>query len=469
MRPSLVALTRTTTFRLVAITAAAILLILMASLAGVYVTTIGRAQADADAAAKLEWESLESVYAERGIAALREEVAERSARQSDMLFALIDVSGQTLYQDFNPLPRVPGEDWVAVNGPITRSLENGRSSDSVGRGRAGRLIGGPVLVVVRDFGVVARIYRSLMDGLFFIGFFGFFGAITAGLFASQFAARRADRLSRTAQEVKSGDLGKRVPAAGRRSLPAGDEFDKLDSDINEMLDEIARLVEATRTAGDSIAHDLRSPLMRLKQSLEIAANAPAGSDQERASLTKASDEVDKLLDMFNAIISVMRIDSVAASSFKAMDVTQIMQDLAEFYEPVAEDRSITLRAAIAEGLTYRGVREVLTQALVNLLENAINYTQEGGKIELRAEMRPDGQLELAVLDNGPGVPEKDRERVLRRFVRLDNSRSTPGSGLGLSLVAAVARLHRGVLSLSDGLGDSARPGLRAAIILPETA
>ncbi|NWG55026.1 MAG: HAMP domain-containing histidine kinase [Hydrogenophilaceae bacterium] len=465
MRPSLGALAGTTTFRLVAITAAAVILILMAALAGVYVSTVGRAQADADAAAKLEWESLESVYAERGIAALRAEVVERSARQSDMLFALIDVSGETLYKDFEPIPRVPGEDWRPINGPIRRILENGRVVESVGRGRAGRLIGGPVLVVVRDFGVVARIYSSLMGGLFFIGFFGVFGAIAAGLFASQFAARRADLLSRTAQEVKSGDLAKRVPMS-RPTPPAGDEFDKLDRDINEMLDEIARLVEATRTAGDSIAHDLRSPLMRLRQSLEAAAQAAPGSPDASASLAKAVEESDKLLDMFNAIISVMRIDSFAASSFKTVDITALANDLAEFYAPVAEDRAIALRARIEAGLSYRGVPEVLTQALVNLLENAINYTQEGGEIELRAEMRPDGQLELAVLDNGPGVPEKDRDRVVQRFVRLDNSRSTPGSGLGLSLVAAVARLHRGVLSLGDGLGDSARPGLRAALILP---
>ncbi|MBI1187924.1 MAG: HAMP domain-containing protein [Alphaproteobacteria bacterium] len=467
MRPSLGALTRTTTFRLVAITAAAVILILMAALAGVYVSTIGQAQADADAAARLEWESLESVYAERGIAALRAEVAERSARQSDMLFALIDVSGETLYKDFDPVPRVPGEDWRAVNGPIQRLMENGRVVESVGRGRAGRLIGGPVLVVVRDFGVVARIYSSLMSGLFFIGFFGVFGAIAAGLFASQFAARRADLLSRTAQEVKSGDLAKRVPKS-RAALPAGDEFDKLDRDINEMLDEIARLVEATRTAGDSIAHDLRSPLMRLKQSLETAARAAPGSESAGAGLAKAVEEADKLLDMFNAIISVMRIESFAASSFKAIDVTALVRDLAEFYAPVAEDRAITLRAHIQDGLSYRGVPEVLTQAMVNLLENAINYTQEGGDIELRAELRPDGQLELAVLDNGPGIPEKDRERVVQRFVRLDDSRSTPGSGLGLSLVEAVVRLHRGVLSLSDGLGDTARPGLRAALIFPAT-
>lgn len=459
-------LVRTTTFRVVAYTAALILFLLIAVLTGVYVVTIGQAQREADAAAGREWRSLERVYAEGGIAELRTEVAERSARQTDMLYALVDVSGLPLYADFDPIPDMTGEETRTINEPFNRTLSNGRLVEGIGRGQIGRLLGGPVLVVMRDFGEANRVYRSLMDGLLIIGFLGFAGSIGAGLAASKMAAGRAQALVETAQQVKSGNLQKRVPSV-RPRRKAMDEFDELDEEINNMLDELARLIEATRTAGDSIAHDLRSPMTRLKMDLEAMAAAPPGSDPERAYLAKAIGEVDKLLEMFNAIQRLMRLETVAVSSFDTIDITAMMRDLAEMYEPVAEDAGLKFAAYIADGLHYRGVKESFIQALTNLIENAIKYTPQGGKIEIRAGLRPDGQLEVAVLDDGRGIPEADRERVVQRFVRLeDDARATEGSGLGLSLVAAVARLHRGVLSLGEGLGVAARPGLRAALILP---
>jgi signal transduction histidine kinase len=380
-----------------------------------------------------------------------------------MLYVLIDTSGQPLHHDIDlaQVPALVGEEPQHADLNFTRADQQGAGAEGQGRGRIGRLLGGPVLLVLSDLGGAARVYRRITDALFFVALLGVGAAIVVGLIASHIATRRVEVLSFTAREVREGDLTRRVPAR-----EGGDEFDDLARDINGMLDEIDRLMNATRTAGDSIAHDLRSPLTRLRHDLEAAIDAERGSDAERVALRKAVDEADKLLDMFHAVLKVSRIESVANWRFDWMDVSKIVSELVEFYEPVAEEAGLQLTNFVAPGLSMRGEPQLITQALANLIENAVKYTPGGGRVEIRAAFRADGRLEIAVLDNGPGVPKEDRDRVTQRFVRLESSRSTPGSGLGLSLVAAVARLHKGVLSLGDGLGAEACPGLRAALVLP---
>jgi signal transduction histidine kinase len=467
MRQGLESLIRTTTFRLAIVQAGVVLTFVVALLAYVYIATVGQLIRDADAAADTEYASLERAYVEGGISRLRQEVMERSTRPNDMLYALVDASGQTIYQDVPRIPELPSEESAEaehLNLEFPRPLPDGAIARGQGRARIGRLLGGPVLMVARDLGDTAVISGRITSVLWTVAVIGLVLAIVGGLIASRQAARRAEALSHTARDVMAGDLTRRAPEAG-----IGDEFDVLARDVNAMLDRLERLVNTTRTAGDSIAHDLRSPLTRLRQRLDEAMEANPVSDAERNALRKAIDEVDRLLDTFQAVLRVSRIESIANWRFDRMNVTGIVRELVEFYEPAAEEAGLELSTYVADGLGLRGEPQLITQALANLIENALKYTQRGGRVEIRAEMRADGKLELAVLDNGPGVPKADRDRVTERFVRLESARSTPGTGLGLSLVAAVARLHKGVLALGDGLGGAERPGLRAALVLPTSA
>jgi signal transduction histidine kinase len=274
----------------------------------------------------------------------------------------------------------------------------------------------------------------------------------------------AEGLSNTAREVMAGDLSRRAPVRG-----SGDEFDELAGSMNAMLDRLEQLMQTTRTAGDAIAHDLRSPLTRFRQKLEVALEKPADSTGDREALRNALDEADRLLDMFSAVLKLARVEAAGNWRFERVDVSEILRELVEFYEPAAEEQGRTLKGYIADGLNLNGEVGLFTQAVSNLIENALKYTPEGGHVEVRAVRRPDGRIEIDVLDDGPGVPPVERDRVLERFVRLETARTTPGVGLGLSLVAAVARLHHGGLHLRDGLGDGERKGLGAALVLPAMA
>jgi signal transduction histidine kinase len=262
----------------------------------------------------------------------------------------------------------------------------------------------------------------------------------------------------------AGDLSRRAPVRG-----AGDEFDTLAQSMNAMLDRLEHLMHTTRTAGDAIAHDLRSPLTRFRQKLEAALEAPPNSDADREALRKALDEADRLLDMFSAVLKLARVEAAGNWRFDRVDASEILRELIEFYEPVAEEQGLALHGEIQDGLAVRGEHGLFTQAVSNLIENALKYTPRGGHVEVRGARRADGRIEIDVLDDGPGVPPVERDRVLERFVRLETARSTPGVGLGLSLVAAVARLHQGGLHLRDGLADGERRGLGAALVLPALA
>ncbi|MGE0828035.1 MAG: ATP-binding protein [Hyphomonadaceae bacterium] len=465
MRQSLESLFRTTTVRLAVRQAAVVGVGVVALLAYVYISTVGQFLRDADAAAASEYQSLERAYAEGGVSRLRQEVIERSARQEDMLYVLIDASGQTLYQDLSPIPSLPGGQPVPIASGFTRIAPDGAETQVRARGQMGRLLGGPVLLVVRDLGDAAAISTRITSALITVAVLGAVFAIISGLLASRQAAQRAEALSHTAREVMEGDLTRRAPRGA-----GNDEFDALAQDINAMLDQLERLVHTTRTAGDSIAHDLRSPLTRLKQRLEAAQRSPPNSEGEREALKKAIEEADKLLETFASVLRVSRVESVANWRFEVVDISAIVRELVEFYEPAAEEAGVSFKVFATDGLSLKGEGQLITQALSNLIENALKYTPAGGRVEIRAEQRADGRIELAVIDDGPGVPHADRQRVTERFVRLEASRTTPGTGLGLALVSAVARLHRGVLFLGDGLGGAAdRPGLRAALVLPAAA
>ena len=225
-----------------------------------------------------------------------------------------------------------------------------------------------------------------------------------------------------------------------------------------------------RHAGDAIAHDLRSPLTRLRARLEAAyLDVEAGKGDPTQALAQALEDTDGVLKTFGAVLSIARLQAAGTAPDPVLfDPGELAAGIAELYEPLCEDKGLDFKSEVTANLQVRGNREFLAQALANILDNAVKYTPAAGAIMLRVRRRSSGEIEFSVTDTGPGVPEHDRDRVVERFVRLENSRSEPGAGLGLSLVAAVAEAHGGRLELAEGPGkvDEMGPGLRVALVLP---
>ncbi|MDZ4693483.1 sensor histidine kinase [Terricaulis sp.] len=463
MRPSL-ALLRTTTFRLALAQAGVVLMFVVALLVYVYFATIGQLVADSDVLADQEYAALERAYAEGGIRRLNQEVVERAARQGPLLYVLAEGNGLVVTGDFQQLPSLPGESVQRIDFGFESTDAEGAAQRGRARGKVGRLLNGPILLVARDLGDSEVMSGRITRVLWTVAILGVFLSIASGLIASWLASRRAEALASTARDVMAGDLKRRAPVRGE-----GDEFDALAEAMNAMLDRLERLMQVSRTAGDAIAHDLRSPLTRFRQKLEAALEAPADTANDREALRKALEEADSLLDMFAAVLKLARVESNPNWRFERIDASDILRELVDFYEPAAEEQGRTLRGEIAPDLFVNGETGLFTQAVSNLVENALKYTPEGGHIALTAARRSDGRIEIAVSDDGPGIAPADRDRVQERFVRLESARSSPGAGLGLSLVAAVARLHRGGLHLRDGLDNGEGKGLGAALVLPAAA
>jgi len=264
--------------------------------------------------------------------------------------------------------------------------------------------------------------------------------------------RRVEQVNRTSERVMAGNLSDRVPLHG-----TNDEFDQLAANLNRMLDQIERLMTAMREVTDDVAHDLKTPLSRLRARLERALAEPSAGSTQSEAIRAAIDEADRLLATFNALLSIAELESGAhGDQTEPLDLSEIARSAAELYEPVAEEKGFVLAVMAEPGVTIRGDRHLLSQALANLLDNALKYGR-GGKIEISVYRR-DRQAFVEVADQGPGIPREDRETVLDRFVRLEPSRTTPGNGLGLSLVRAIARRHGGSVALEDN-----RPGLRVRL------
>jgi signal transduction histidine kinase len=223
-------------------------------------------------------------------------------------------------------------------------------------------------------------------------------------------------------------------------------------------------VISSRSAGDAIAHDLRSPLTRLRNRLEAGLRETTDAGRA-AALERSIDDLDGVLSTFNAVLRLSRVQAGATGSFRKVRVASITDELAEMYAPVCEEAGLTFEYQSADGLQVVGDSDLIAQALANLLDNAVKYTPRGGAVAFGAK-RDGAELEIIVQDSGPGIPPDDRERAVERFVRLEQSRSQPGSGLGLSLAAAVAEAHRGRLVLGDGLSMGERRGLSASLMLP---
>jgi signal transduction histidine kinase len=265
--------------------------------------------------------------------------------------------------------------------------------------------------------------------------------------------------AQTAQAIAAGDLSRRVPVSRRV-----DEFDRLGESMNAMLDRIDRLMEGVRGVSDSVAHDLRTPIARARAKLEEALAGDAAPEALRAAMEQGIADLDHITRVFAALLRIAEAEAGARrAAFAPLDVVPVLEDAAEFYGAVAESRGLTLQTDLPARLDAVGDRDLLAQAVGNLLDNALKFTPPGGHVRLALRALSRDRVEIAVEDSGPGLSPEDRARAGTRFFRADSSRATPGSGLGLSLVQAVARLHGGDLLLEDAPGGGT--GLRAAIRL----
>lgn len=460
---------RTTPFRLTLLFLALFAAAASAFLAYIYLATAGEATRRTDQNITREMRSLVAAYDRAGVDAVNQSLIERASSERPFLYLLMKPDGTRIS---GSIAESPLED---TNGAPSRASFSVTDYDAQGRlvkhparGFQERLSGGEILFVGADVSedqaYVVKIVRALWGAGALVIVLGLAG----GLLVSRNVSRSMGALNDVVTAVRNGDFGARAQVRGTR-----DEFDELSEGINEMLERLERSMAGHRHAGDAIAHDLRSPLTRLRARLETAyLDVEAGKGNAEEALAQALEDTDGVLKTFGAVLSIARLQAAGQAPDQVVfDPADLAADLAELYEPTCEDKGLEFDAELTKDLQVRGNREFLAQALANLLDNAVKYTPAGGAIMFRVRRRSSGEVEYSITDTGPGVPDEDRARVVERFVRLENSRSEPGSGLGLSLVAAVAEAHGGRLELSEGPGKVGEigPGLRVALILPRAA
>ena len=409
-----------------------------------------------------EVNGLSEQYGQGGLRRLVIVVDVRSRRPGSSLYLVTTPSGEGLAGNVGSLePGVldrPG--WLETN---YHRLESPEGTEHRALVRVVQLPGGFHLLVGRDLEERERLFAIVVNaGQWSLALVIVLGLI-GGFFVSRRVLSRIDAMTGTAQTIMAGDLSGRLPVAG-----TGDELDRLADNVNAMLERIEALMRGLKEVSDNIAHDLKTPLTRLRNRCEQALRSATGETSYRAALESTIAESDDLIRTFDALLMIARAESgQARDNMTEFDASEIARDVGDLYEPVADEKGIALKIDAPAAAPVRGNRELVSQALANLIDNAIKYAGPSGKVngvpaEIVVKAGNDGErITLSVADRGPGIPDADRGRVVERFVRLEQSRSESGSGLGLSLASAVARLHGGELKLEDN-----HPGLRTTIALP---
>jgi signal transduction histidine kinase len=387
----------------------------------------------------------------------------RARRPGSSLYLLTTSAGEGLAGNVGSLAHgvLNTEGWSETE---YRRLDESEGARHEALVRVFQLPGGFRLLVGRDLEERERLYDIVVAaGRWSIALVIVLG-LAAGFFVTRRVLKRVDAMTETTRTIMAGDFSGRLPIAG-----TGDELDRLAEHLNAMLERIEALMRGLKEVSDNIAHDLKTPLTRLRNRSEEALRASRDEAGYRAALEATIEESDGLIRTFNALLMIARAESgQARENMGQFDAAEIARDVAELYEPLADEKGLTLSVDASAAAPMHGNRELVSQALANLIDNAIKYAGSqpqavnGAEAEIVVKALNDGgRILLTVSDHGPGIPEGDRGRAVERFVRLEQSRSEPGSGLGLSLASAVARLHGGELKLEDN-----RPGLNAVIALP---
>ncbi len=423
----------------------------------IYWATAGYMADQTDETIEAEIVGLAEQYSRQGLNGLISVIRERVSR---------DPNGKSLYL-------FTARDYIKLAGNLKQWPENAQVQDGwvnfpldemvgwkgephIARARIFVVQGGLRLLVGRDvhdlMAVKSLIERAINWGMGITLAL----ALIGGIMMSRSTAKRIEVINQISRKIMAGNLALRIPGRG-----TGDDFDQLAENLNQMLDRIVQLMDGIRHVSDNIAHDLRTPLTRLRNQLESALISVERED-DRDQIAVAVAEADQMLVTFNALLRIARLETGGkVAKPELVNLSELMEDAAELYEALAEDKEQQLLKDIQPDVTTCGDRDLLFQVMSNLIDNAIKYTPEGGQISLQLIENKDGVF-FQVADSGIGIPDDEKERVFQRFYRVAKSRSLPGNGLGLSLVAAVIAMHKGEIALLNG-----EPGLKVAVKLPK--
>ncbi len=416
-------------------------------------TTIGLLKRQVEVVIGNDAAALNDHYDVGGMASLADAIRNRLADNpdGDGIYLLLDQVGNRVIGNVNqwPAPLNQVDAWYQL--PVIRD-----KGESVALLRAYALPGGGQLLVGRDVRARTELRGVLRTGLLSaLALMLVLGLVGAILIRALFRRTIRD-IALTARAIARGDLARRVPKTG-----SGDEFDELADIINDMLERIGRLMDGVRQVSNAIAHDLRTPITRARTRLEDASLHARDNEELRSAIDRATLDLDDIVGVFEALLRIAEIEAGSRrAAFAEIDLAPLIADVDELYHAVAEERGLRLETSVVGPLPLLGDRQLIQQAVANLLDNALKFSPPGAAIRLAARLE-ERLLTITVADRGPGIAEADRSRATERFFRAESARTTSGSGLGLALVAAVAQLHGGVLRLADN-----QPGLKAIITLP---
>jgi signal transduction histidine kinase len=419
----------------------------------VWWSTAGLLERQTQSAIGVDAEALSVRWHQFGVPGLVMNIDDRLAQNvdDDAIYMLVDRSGRKLAGNLEGWPAGADEPDVFYHLHVQRA-----GAPALVELKRYNLPDGMALLIGRDVQVRAQLGNLLTDALLWALVIVCAMASIGALVVRNLFQRSLANVSATAAAIAAGDLGRRVRLSGR-----GDEFDQLAEVINEMLDRISRLMDGVRQVSNSIAHDLRTPITRARTRLEDAALHAETVEDLRTAVERAIADLDGIVAIFQALLRIAEIESGARrSAFARLDVAPLLTEVAELYQAVADEQQVKLQVEVTGPLPVHGDSTLIQQAVANLVDNAFKFSPPGGTVRLTGAMATRG-VTITVSDQGPGIPDAERLKATERFYRGEAARHTPGSGLGLTLVAAVAHLHGGVLELDD-----ASPGLRASLSLP---
>jgi len=444
-----------------------------------YQATFGGADAETERIIDEQIQTLAEHYAKEGALSLRNVIRNRAAWRDDSLYMLIGApNGVRLEGDLSSLPeealdagegifeftyggRPQGDDADLDAGDATRKAAGKvvRFRPEVGADPAF------IILIARDITSQENLRERLNDVIWRIGLTTIGLGLVIGWIFSRSLMRQVEAMNKTAGQIRKGDLSKRIPLTG-----AGDEMEQLARNLNAMLDQIERLMTGMKEVSDNIAHDLRSPLTRIRNRLTVALESEGRAKD--AELKATMNEAERMITTFNELLSIARIESGEVTGTReAVDISSIAEQLAELYEPAALESGFELRLNASDVPKIQASRALISQAVANLLDNAIKYATGGAVIEISTRVTKAGFVEIAVEDDGPGIPESRYQDVLQRYARLEESRTTQGNGLGLSLVSAIAQAHDAQVIMRAGDHEKSQsallPGLKIVIRFPK--
>jgi len=448
---------KSSTFRLALVYMALFSVSVLLLLGFIYWSTAGYMVRQTEATIEAEITGLVERYNLSGLPGLRELINQRLAHRKNgtSIYLLTDPELKPILGNLAKWPKETSSEqgWVSFHidtGPTDTTVRHKTLA------RVFHLQGGFHLLVGRDVHDLQDIQALIREALFWGLLITIVLALAGGTMMSRTMMHRIEIINTTCHQIMAGDLTQRIPRTG-----GDDDFDRLVDTLNRMLEQIEELMHGVKQVTNNIAHDLRTPLARLRRRLDMLRENGMSTERHEELLDQAIGEADGLLTTFKALLRISEVESGSRRiGFQQVEITALLQDLVELYAPLSEEKGQSFSAMVSGAGSVQGDRDLLFQAFANILDNAIKYTPKSGQIELMLKDSPD-RLEVSFRDTGPGIPTEAHAQVFDRFYRLEASRSTPGNGLGLSLVAAIVKLHHGRIVLADN-----NPGLKLTIDLP---